>query len=214
MSYTQPTDDEIAARRASLAPYDGWNERAFAALVAWRGSPWSYLDLGSGTGAMVNMARKLGVEAWGVDVINGPEHWFVHHDLAQPLHMDSMYYGDHSSGSPPVRFDWITCLEVAEHLPGDAAPVLCDTIRRHLAPHGLLIFSAAVPGQRGEHHVNCQPTTYWRALLHERGVSYRADYTKELALIWALTTGPASAWLGPNVQVFDTWDGDNRQEIG
>ena len=96
----------------------------------------------------------------------------------------------------------------------DAHATLCDTIARHLAPGGLLVFSAAPPGQRGEHHVGCRPAYEWRSMLHARGVSYRADYTKELALIWALTTGPASAWLGPNLQCFDTWDGELRQEIG
>jgi len=85
MSYTQPSIEEIEARRAQLAPFDGWNERAFCQIVAWMGIPPSYLDLGSGTGAMVNVARKLGSNAYGVDLINGPEHWFIHHDLTTPL---------------------------------------------------------------------------------------------------------------------------------
>lgn len=201
MTYTQPAPHDIARRRAELAPFDGWNERAFAAFVAWQGVPKTYLDLGSGTGAMVNFARKLGVDAWGVDVINGPEGHFIHHDLAQPLALNR-------------RFAVISCIEVAEHLPEDGASVLCDTIARHLAPGGLLIFSAATPGQGGEHHVNCQPPVYWRARLHERGISYRSDYTKELALLWALTTGPAAGWLAANLQVFDCWDGEIKQEIG
>ena len=200
-TYTRPTPRDVAIRRAELAPYDGWNERAFAAMVAWRGVPRSYLDLGSGTGAMVNMARKMGVDAYGVDLINGPEGHFIHHDLGEPLMLDK-------------RFQWITCLEVGEHIPARGAPVLCDTIARHLAPGGLVFFSAAVPGQQGEHHVNCQSALYWRDLLHVRGISYRADYTKELALLWALTTGPASSWLGPNLQIFDCWDGELKQEIG
>jgi len=194
MAYTSPSADEVAARRAQLAPFDDWNERALAALIAWRGVPSSYLDLGSGTGAMVNMARRIGVEAIGIDVINGPEHWFYAHDLNQPIDLGR-------------RFQWVSCLEVAEHLPDAAAPVLADTIARHIMPGGLLFFSAAPPGQQGEHHVNCRPATYWRGLFYERGVSYRADYTKEVALLWSLTTGPASAWLGPNLQIFDTWDG-------
>ena len=201
MSYTNPTAEEIARRRSDLAPYDDWNERAFAGLIAWRGMPKSYLDLGSGTGAMVNLARKMGIEAIGVDVINGPEHWFVTHDLREPLMLD-------------MRFHLMSCLEVGEHLPMDAHETLCDTIARHLAPGGLLLFSAAPPGQKGEHHVGTRPAYEWRSMLHERGISYRADYTKDLAFIWALTTGPASAWLGPNLQIFDCWDGELQQEIG
>ena len=199
MSYTAPSADEVQARRAQLAPFDRTNERVwlalFAAILAWKPDmPQSYLDLGSGTGAMVNMARKMGLSAYGVDVINGPEHWFVSHNLNEPLVLGQ-------------RFDLVTCLEVAEHLDEGAAPVLVDTIARHLAPGGILVFSAAPPGQAGEHHTNCLPAYVWRSLLHERGVSYREDYTRQLAALWTMVSGPASAWLCANVQVFDTWDG-------
>lgn len=201
MSYTAPTEAEIAERRAQLAPFDGWNERAFAQIVAWMGLPRSYLDLGSGTGAMVNMARKMGVEAFGIDLISkgpGNESWFVQHDLTQPLVIP---------GNP---FDLITSFEVAEHLPADAHEVFVDTIARHLRYKptlaelsGLLIFSAAPPGQAGEHHVGCRPAREWRSMFHERGLSYREDLTRQLAHLFGYVTGPASHWLAANLQVYD-----------
>lgn len=215
MSYTRPNEAEIAARRAQLAPFDGWNERAFCQLVVWRGVPQSYLDLGSGTGAMVNMARKIGIEAYGVDVINGPEHWFITHDLNEPLGL--LYNAVDALQCVPLatypagafaHFDLITCLEVAEHLDPDSSPVLCDTIARHLAPGGILVFSAAPPGQAGEHHTNCRPPHEWRGLFHERGISYREDYTRQLAHLLGWVAGPASHWLAANVQVFDTAGGE------
>lgn len=205
MSYTQPTEQEIAARRAQLAPFDGWNERAFCQLVAWQGLPASYLDLGSGTGAMVNMARKCGSEAHGVDLISrgpGNEHWFYQADLTQPGLRVYTASGD--------LFDLITCLEVAEHLPPDSHETLCDTIARHLRPKasidalsGLLVFSAAPPGQAGEHHVGCRPAREWRAMFYERGISYREDLTRQLAHLFGYVTGPASHWLAANLAVYD-----------
>lgn len=204
MSYTQPTLDEIAQRRAQLAPFDGWNERAFCQIVAWMGVPQSYLDLGSGTGAMANMARKIGIEAYGVDVINGPEHWFIHHDLTAPLWLTE------NMPMEPRSFDLITCLEVAEHLPLDAHETLADTIARHLRPapnhedrSGFLIFSAAPPGQAGEHHIGCRPAREYRSMFYERGISYREDLTRQLAHLIAWVSGPASHWLASNLQVFD-----------
>lgn len=221
MSYTRPTLEEIDERRAELAPLDSWNERAYLALYAlicaWKGIPKTHLDLGSGTGAMVNMGRRVGTISIGVDVINGPEHWFIDHDLSKPLHLlypssqgqvfrmsEELVEGDLEDGiHHRVHFELITCIEVAEHLPRTSAPLLCDSIRRHLAPSGLVVFSAAPPGQAGEHHVNCQPAQYWRSLLHERGISYRADMTQELSHLWAWVAGPMQ-WLAANVQVFDT----------
>jgi methyltransferase family protein len=198
VSYTQPTPEEIARRRADLAPFDTWNERAFCQVVAWMGMPKTYLDLGSGDGAMVNVARKLGIDAYGVDVINGPEDHFITHDLREPLNLQR-------------RFDLITCLEVAEHLDLDNHRVLVATIKRHLRlmpnmddPSGFVLFSAAPPGQMGEHHVGCRPAREWRAMFHEAGLSYREDYTRQLCHLIGFVAGPAAHWLAGNLQVFDT----------
>ena len=202
MSYTQPSIEEIEARRAQLAPFDGWNERAFCQIVAWMGIPTSYLDLGSGTGAMVNVARKLGSNAYGVDLINGPEHWFIHHDLTTPLRTFEDYR---------QTFDLITCLEVAEHLPLDAHETLVHTIAKHLRakpnmddPSGYVLFSAAPPGQGGEHHIGCRPAREWRSMFYEQGISYREDYTRQIAHLFGYVTGPASHWLAANLMVLDT----------
>ena len=221
MSYTQPTKEEVAARRAQLAPFDGWNERAFCQIVAWMGIPQNYLDLGSGTGAMVNCARKLGSDAYGVDLINGPEHWFVRADLSEPFDFmrdtsdGEVLYATSEQRSVPLpyvrlSFDLITCLEVAEHLPIDSHETLVDTIARHLRPKptmddasGYLIFSAAPPGQAGEHHIGCRPAHEWRGMFYERGISYRDDMTRQLAHLFGWVTGPQSHWLAANIQAFD-----------
>jgi hypothetical protein len=64
------------------------------------------------------------------------------------------------------RFDLVQSLEVAEHLPPGAASSFVGTLVAH-AP--LILFSAAPPGQGGEHHVNEQPMEYWRALFRRHG---------------------------------------------
>jgi len=212
MSYTKPTIEEVEARRAQLAPFDGWNERAFCQVVAWMGIPATYLDLGSGTGAMVNCARKLGSDAMGVDLINGPEGHFIHHDLMRPLRIarDSLTVEPGLPDHLAQPFDLITCLEVAEHLPLEAHQTLIDTIARHLrykpdfyGESGYVIFSAAPPGQGGEHHIGCRPAVQWRDMFHARGMSYREDYTRQLAHLFGYVTGPATHWLAANLQVFD-----------
>ncbi len=194
MSYTNPTTEEVLIRRAQLAPFDFINENVSLALFSCilleqNHYPDRYLDLGSGTGAMVNLARKLGIDAWGVDVINGPEEWFIHHDLNEHLLL-------------PMAFDLITCLEVAEHLNPSSSWILVDTIARHLPIGGRLVFSSAPPGQSGDHHMNNQHPWYWREKFYDEGISYRPDLTMQLSHIWSWIAGPMM-WLGSNVQVYD-----------
>jgi hypothetical protein len=57
-------------------------------------------------------------------------------------------------------------LEVAEHLSGKAGACLVHTLTQ-AAP--LVMFSAAVPGQRGSHHINEQWPGYWRSLFTDEG---------------------------------------------
>jgi alpha-amylase/alpha-mannosidase (GH57 family) len=55
---------------------------------------------------------------------------------------------------------------VAEHLPAHKAETFVD----NLTAHGdVILFSAAVPHQGGEHHVNEQPPEYWRKLFAAEG---------------------------------------------
>ena len=64
------------------------------------------------------------------------------------------------------KFDLVQCLEVAEHVPEAHAETLVDNLVRH---GDLILFSAAIPGQGGEFHVNERPYSYWREKFAARG---------------------------------------------
>jgi SAM-dependent methyltransferase len=123
--------------------------------------PSSVVDFGCGSGGWLATAAALGVAdiqgvdgAWVVpDTLEFPGERFRAVDLAAPLDLGR-------------RYDLAFCLEVAEHLPPDAAPVLVDTLTAH-AP--AVLFSAAIPGQGGEGHVNEAWQSFWQALFTERG---------------------------------------------
>ncbi len=99
-----------------------------------------------------SVAKRGIVDARGIDgdyVDRGalliPASDFTAHDLAEPLNLDR-------------KFDLVQCLEVAEHVPAEHA----DTLIGQLVAHSdVILFSAAVPGQGGEFHVNEQPPGYW-----------------------------------------------------
>ncbi len=133
------------------------------------------IDIGCGIGTWLSVAKKLGVsEVKGVDAnyvdrnllrkhLLGNE--FITHDLNQPLDLGK-------------KFDFCLCLEVAEHLPENSADILVDTLIRH---SDVILFSAAIPGQGGQNHINEQWPDYWQTLFLKKGF-----YFKDLIrpLIW------------------------------
>ena len=127
--------------------------------------PASLVDFGCGSGAWVAAALAAGVEdALGVDgpwveeaTLAIPRERFGAADLSRPLDLGR-------------RFDLALCLEVGEHLPPEAASPLVHTLCRH-AP--VVLFSAAVPGQGGEGHLNEAWPEAWAALFDGAGFEGR-----------------------------------------
>lgn len=150
------------------------------------GRPASYLDVGCGPGVLVVEASTLGVGlAAGLDMaatLPGTSRV----DLTGRWNLDG-------------RYEQVTCWEVAEHLPQDAAASFVLQLAKHVG--GYLVFTAAPPGQGGEGHVNEQPPEYWRAALEAAGLHYMATATTKLAQRWTPVCGPCW-WYPRNVQVF------------
>jgi SAM-dependent methyltransferase len=120
----------------------------------------SVVDIGCGDGSWLAVFRKLGVdEIFGIDgeyvdpdLLQIPKDRFQAADLTKPFTLGRV-------------FDLAVSLEVAEHLPADCAPVLVECLTR-LAP--VVLFSAAIPLQGGDHHINEQWPDYWAKLFRER----------------------------------------------
>lgn len=120
----------------------------------------SVLDVGCGVGVWLAEFVRDGIEdVFGVDLdvpldslAIGLEH-FCRVDLSNPFSLGR-------------RFDLVVSLEVAEHLPEAAAEVFVANLTRH---GNAVLFSAAVPGQGGTHHVNEQWPSYWARLFEAHG---------------------------------------------
>ena len=116
----------------------------------------SVLDVGCGRGAWLGKWVKSGVEdVIGVDgdyvakeTLRFSEEKFRAVDLTSAMDLGR-------------QFDLVQCLEVAEHLPQDAAVNLIKSLVRH---GDVILFSAATPGQGGEFHINEQPLEFWRKI--------------------------------------------------
>lgn len=118
--------------------------------------PQSIIDIGCGLANWIQVAKEFGVEkVLGVDgdyvdrtLLKIAPQEFVEKDLRKEFNLNQ-------------KFDLAICLEVAEHLPAEAAKNLVQSLVNHA---DVIMFSAAVPGQGGQNHINEQWPEYWQKI--------------------------------------------------
>lgn len=126
-------------------------------------NPRSVVDFGCGIGTFLHVFQENNVQ----DVLGLDGAW-VNKDLLTK-YVDPVYFKE-------VNFEDIICLdrkfdlaislEVAEHLDEKYADVFIDTITRH---SDVVVFSAAIPNQGGQNHLNEQWPSYWQEKFAVRG---------------------------------------------
>jgi methyltransferase family protein len=149
MTYSSAFFDEMIPESLSSA-------KIIVPLVIDLVRPTSVVDVGCATGAWLSVFQEHEVKSiMGLDgtYINTkdlliPPDSYQSTDLARPFRLEKQY-------------DLALSLEVAEHLPSSSARGLVHSLCQ-LAP--VVLFSAAIPGQGGQHHVNEQWPDYWRQL--------------------------------------------------
>lgn len=152
IDYTHARNTHTAAGPAAALP-------VILELVG--GRPRSLVDVGCGTGTWLLAAAACGIDdVLGVEGVVPPAdelqvdaRLIRRGDLTRPLDLGR-------------RFDMALCLEVGEHLEAATADTLVASLT---AAADAVVFSAACPGQPGQHHVNCQWPAYWQRLFNARG---------------------------------------------
>jgi len=141
--------------------------------------PERVVDCGCGDGSLLAQFDEDGVEGTGYEVSAAAlRRCRQRRTLAHRLDARG-----HAFPSPMPCGALVICFEVAEHLPRRDADFLCELLS---ACEGSkwLAFSAAIPGQGGEGHLNEQPLEYWRYKLHRHGWRYDAPLTQQQQAIW------------------------------
>lgn len=128
--------------------------------------PKSVVDVGCGIGTFLYCFKQAGVKK--VLGIDGPwadknlrkkylaDDEFKETDLEKPFNL-------------PEKFDLAVCLEVAEHLTEPSA----DAFIKNLASlSDVILFSAALPNQGGQNHLNEQTPAYWEKKFNAQGFEF------------------------------------------
>lgn len=152
------TSTSTAPARQFAEPQEGWIRGAQItigrALAMVPIQIVSAIDLGCNVGAWLAALERLGItDLVGVDIEHRPGQLyggaFVRADVSKPITLGR-------------RFSLAIGVEVGEHLDGGekSADAYVENLCRH---SDFIIFSAAIPGQRGDHHVMERWPEWWAA---------------------------------------------------
>jgi len=169
-----------------------WSRDAMADSIVRDLAPRNILDIGCGTGALLEAFRTRNVRVdgleysdAGIEACHKRELWVNKFDIARQR--------------LPKRLrgrDVVVSFEVAEHLPERMAN---RYLRLLTAASDTVVLSAATPGQGGTSHLNEQPHEYWIRKMANRG--YEFDWV--LSQWWREEwRGRTADWYQANVMVF------------
>ena len=206
LRFERPPEAAMASAGATETSFDAaWHwDHLFVDVppfrfLAEKHRPASVLDVGCGVGAYLALFKRFGAAAvFGLDGVPPeatasvlePGEYAVR-DLAEPLHLDRV-------------FDLVLCVEAAEHLEERHSGTLLDSIARHAG--GVIVFSAAEPGQPGHGHINCQPISHWLERWAERG------WVPDLADSLGIRSLATMSWFRRNLVVLRRGDAAGAAE--
>ncbi|MGR3434775.1 MAG: methyltransferase domain-containing protein [Shimia sp.] len=173
-------DEKRDARRASAA--------AIATLL-WRyRQPASVIDVGCGMGFFLAEMQGRGAAVRGVD---GP--WIREHrpEIAPDLYdihdLEAPY-------APGARYDLACSMEVGEHLSRPRSPAFVAEL---CALSDVVLFSAAVPGQKGNGHVNNRWQGDWAEMFESEGFDCYDPFRRRL-----MAAPQVSVWFTSNLLLY------------
>ena len=113
---------------------------------------------------MESVANSMGIEWTGIDGDSS---------VSKP----SICLFDYTMGAYfPSEFDLVWCVEFVEHV----EEKFVYNFLPSLSCGRVLLLTAAPPGHKGYHHVNCRPQRYWIDMIEAAGMSYDEEETKDL----------------------------------
>ncbi len=125
--------------------------------------PKNVVDLGCGIGTFLNIFKKLGV----TDVLGLDGEWVDKEKLSKNI--DLKYFKQvniEEKISIDRKYDLAICLEVFEHIKEEYTEIAVQSLTNL---SDVIVFSASIPGQVGQNHVNEEWFDYWEEKFKKHG---------------------------------------------
>lgn len=167
--------------------------KVIAELILLDLKPMSVVDVGCGTGALLEALQKKGCQVFGLEYSKAA----LEYCHARKLNVvkfnleKDVFKIDHT-------FDLAVSLEVAEHLPEEVADNFVNLLTRLSST---VVFTAAPPGQGGLDHVNEQLPSYWISKYQDHGFEHDKKLSKRWHDRWK-ATGIVPVWYYQNLMIF------------
>lgn len=155
--------------------------------------PNSIVDVGCGTGALLETLRDAGCNVLGLEYSDVALEYCNSRQLSVmkfDLRKDNL--------EEPHQFDVAVSMEVAEHLPEAYADKYIGLLSRLSST---IVFTAAQPGQGGTDHVNEQPWSYWISRFAANGFELDQQLSEHWRNEWRQTKS-VRRWYSRNLLVF------------
>jgi len=127
----------------------------------------SMVDIGCGIGGMLALANKHNISYKGIDgdpELAMPSPNFIVHDFRNKFDKELN------------NIDLAWSVEFLEHVEEEYMENYLAVFRKAK----YIICTAAPPGKKGWHHVNCQPVKYWINIFEKEGFKFSEKHTKEM----------------------------------
>ena len=151
------------------------------------------IDVGCGTGALLEVLRDKGCEVFGLERSEAAiKYCRVRRLNVAKFDLEKgVFYND-------CAFDLAISMEVAEHLPEPVANRYVDLLT---SLSRVVIITAAPPGQGGRDHVNEQPPSYWISKFQQRDFEYAEEISKRWRNDWE-AAGNVAEYYYRNLIIF------------
>jgi SAM-dependent methyltransferase len=155
--------------------------------------PKTVVDVGCGTGALLEALRKRGCLVFGLEYSEAALGY------CRERRLEVLKFNlERDILNTDRTFDVAISMEVAEHLPERTADRYVDLLTRLSSR---IVFTAAHPGQGGRHHLNEQPQPYWFSKFRARSFDHDEELSKSWREWW-MAKGVVAAWYYQNLMIF------------